>query len=77
MEHLNPLDLKANIHSKRANVYYLEYCRVMQLRKVGVTTPQMSFSSLPYRQLRKNEGDSGNTGEGSLPCRQLRKRTKS
>lgn len=23
-------DLKANLHSKRANIYYLEYCRVMQ-----------------------------------------------
>ena len=33
MEQLNPSDLKAIFHSKRANVYYLEYCRVMQLRK--------------------------------------------
>ena len=33
MEQLNPSDLKAILHSKRANVYYLEYCRVMQLRK--------------------------------------------
>lgn len=23
-------DLKAILHSKRANLYYLEYCRVMQ-----------------------------------------------
>ena len=30
MEQLNPSDLKAILHSKRANVYYLEYCRVMQ-----------------------------------------------
>ena len=33
MEQLNPSDLKAILHSKRANVYYLEYCRVMQPRK--------------------------------------------
>jgi len=32
MEQLNPSDLKAILHSKHANVYYLEYCRVMQLR---------------------------------------------
>ena len=30
MEQLNPSDLKAILHSKRANLYYLEYCRVMQ-----------------------------------------------
>lgn len=30
MEQLNASDLKAILHSKRANVYYLEYCRVMQ-----------------------------------------------
>ena len=30
MEQLNPSDLKAILHSKRANIYYLEYCRVMQ-----------------------------------------------
>ncbi|MBI1450586.1 MULTISPECIES: type I-F CRISPR-associated endonuclease Cas1f [Acinetobacter] len=30
MEQLNSSDLKAILHSKRANVYYLEYCRVMQ-----------------------------------------------
>ncbi len=28
MEHLT--DLKAILHSKRANIYYLEICRVMQ-----------------------------------------------
>jgi CRISPR-associated protein Cas1 len=27
---LSPSDLKAILHSKRANMYYLEYCRVMQ-----------------------------------------------
>lgn len=32
MEQLNPSDLKAILHFKRANVYYLQYCRVMQLR---------------------------------------------
>jgi len=26
----NLTDLKAILHSKRANIYYLEYCRVMQ-----------------------------------------------
>jgi len=30
MEDLSPSDLKAVLHSKRANLYYLEYCRVMQ-----------------------------------------------
>lgn len=27
---MSPSDLKAILHSKRANLYYLEYCRVMQ-----------------------------------------------
>ncbi|MEN8321129.1 type I-F CRISPR-associated endonuclease Cas1f [Acinetobacter junii] len=30
MEQLNPSDLKAILHSKRANLYYPEHCRVMQ-----------------------------------------------
>lgn len=30
MEQLNPSDLKAILHSKRANIYYLEHARVMQ-----------------------------------------------
>ena len=30
MEDFSPSDLKAILHSKRANLYYLEYCRVMQ-----------------------------------------------
>ena len=30
MEQLSPSDLKAILHSKRANMYYLEHCRVMQ-----------------------------------------------
>ncbi|WP_026879507.1 type I-F CRISPR-associated endonuclease Cas1f [Ignatzschineria larvae DSM 13226] len=30
MEYLHGSDLKAILHSKRANIYYLEYCRVMQ-----------------------------------------------
>jgi CRISPR-associated protein Cas1 len=30
MENLNPSDLKSILHSKRANMFYLEYCRVMQ-----------------------------------------------
>ncbi|ENU79936.1 CRISPR-associated endonuclease cas1 [Acinetobacter sp. ANC 3789] len=30
MQQLNPSDLKAILHSKRANVYYLEHARVMQ-----------------------------------------------
>lgn len=30
MESLKPSDLKSILHSKRANMYYLEYCRVMQ-----------------------------------------------
>jgi CRISPR-associated protein Cas1 len=30
MEDLSPTDLKAILHSKRANLYYLEHCRVMQ-----------------------------------------------
>lgn len=30
MQDLSPSDLKAILHSKRANVFYLEYCRVMQ-----------------------------------------------
>ena len=30
MEQLSPSDLKALLHSKRANLYYLEHCRVMQ-----------------------------------------------
>ncbi len=30
MENFSPSDMKAILHSKRANIYYLEYCRVMQ-----------------------------------------------
>jgi len=30
MDDLSPSDLKTILHSKRANLYYLEYCRVMQ-----------------------------------------------
>ena len=30
MKNLSSSDLKAILHSKRANLYYLEYCRVMQ-----------------------------------------------
>ncbi|WP_191602336.1 type I-F CRISPR-associated endonuclease Cas1f [Marinomonas algicola] len=30
MENFSPMDMKAILHSKRANMYYLEYCRVMQ-----------------------------------------------
>ena len=30
MKDLSPSDLKAIMHSKRANLYYLEHCRVMQ-----------------------------------------------
>lgn len=30
MKDLSPSDLKTILHSKRANLYYLEYCRVMQ-----------------------------------------------
>lgn len=30
MDTLKPTDLKAILHSKRANVFYLEHCRVMQ-----------------------------------------------
>ncbi|WNO08320.1 type I-F CRISPR-associated endonuclease Cas1f [Teredinibacter sp. KSP-S5-2] len=30
MEQFSPSDLKAILHSKRANLYYLEHCRVMQ-----------------------------------------------
>ena len=30
MENLSPSDLKTILHSKRANMYYLEHCRVMQ-----------------------------------------------
>ncbi|GMM84118.1 hypothetical protein MTsN2n4_13450 [Pseudoalteromonas sp. MTN2-4] len=30
MEDFSPSDLKAILHSKRANLFYLEYCLVMQ-----------------------------------------------
>lgn len=30
MEDFSPSDLKSILHSKRANIFYLEYCRVMQ-----------------------------------------------
>ena len=30
MNDFSPSDLKTILHSKRANMYYLEYCRVMQ-----------------------------------------------
>jgi len=30
MDNLSPQNLKAILHSKRANIYYLEKCRVMQ-----------------------------------------------
>ena len=30
MKDFSPSDLKTILHSKRANLYYLEHCRVMQ-----------------------------------------------
>ncbi|UZR28183.1 hypothetical protein [Methylococcus mesophilus] len=39
MDYTSPSDLKTILHSKRANLYYLEHCRVL--------------ASLPHRQLRK------------------------
>ncbi|MBN1757157.1 MAG: hypothetical protein JW863_02500, partial [Chitinispirillaceae bacterium] len=30
MDQLSPTDLMCILHSKRANLYYLEHCRVMQ-----------------------------------------------
>ena len=30
MDQFSPTDVKAIMHSKRANMFYLEYCRVMQ-----------------------------------------------
>jgi len=30
MDNLSPQNLKAILHSKRANIFYLEKCRVMQ-----------------------------------------------
>ena len=74
MEQLNPSDLKAILHSKRANVYYLEYCRVMQLRKKWATTSSYLQSSLPDRQLRNYKVIDLDAKKSSLPsCRQLRK----
>jgi CRISPR/Cas system-associated endonuclease Cas1 len=29
MDELHPSDLKSVLHSKRANIYYLEHCRVL------------------------------------------------
>jgi CRISPR-associated protein Cas1 len=29
MDDLAPTDLKSVLHSKRANIYYLEHCRVL------------------------------------------------
>src|SRR3984957_5790347 len=29
MENISPSDLKTILHSKRANIYYLEYCRIL------------------------------------------------
>ncbi|WP_372834621.1 hypothetical protein [Pontibacterium sp.] len=29
MDELSPSDLKTILHSKRANLYYLQYCRVL------------------------------------------------
>ena len=52
MEQLNPSDLKAILHSKRANVYYLEYCRVMQLRKSAHPRGRAWSGSLLYKQLK-------------------------
>lgn len=56
MEQLNPSDLKAILHSKRANDYYLEHARVMQKdgRVLYLCVNGDSFvRSLPYRQLKK------------------------
>lgn len=30
MDDLSPSNLKSILHSKRSNIYFLEYCRVMQ-----------------------------------------------
>ncbi len=30
MDNISPSDLKTILHSKRADIYYLEHCRVMQ-----------------------------------------------
>ncbi|MEP2650665.1 MAG: hypothetical protein ABJH06_01605 [Paraglaciecola sp.] len=41
MKDLSPSDLKTILHSKRANLYYLEYCRV--LVKGALVLPQAVF----------------------------------
>ncbi len=35
MDDLSPSDLKTILHSKRANLYYLEHCRVQLTRFRG------------------------------------------
>ena len=60
--------LKAILHSKRANIYYLEHCRVMQLYHNQVKEKR----SLPHRQFRKRQRGDLQSRRRSLPHRQLR-----
>jgi CRISPR-associated protein Cas1 len=48
---LSPSDLKTILHSKRANLYYLEYCRVMQKDgRVLYLTEALSFQKTEDNQ---------------------------
>jgi len=63
MDQFQSSDLKAILHSKRANLYYLEHCRVMQKdgRVLYLTEAKKEpkcFGSLPHRQLRKSNASS-------------------
>ena len=55
-EYLHGSDLKAILHSKRANIFYLEHCRVMQKdgRVLYLTEAKKEnqYWNIPDRRLR-------------------------
>ena len=57
MDDLHPSDLKTILHSQRANLYYLEHCRVL------VNTISMEFAS-------NNIGENVFNGLKSRACRE-------
>lgn len=51
-------DLSVILHSKRANLYYLEYCRVLvngnRVEYVTNMGKESLYFNIPHRRLRKN-----------------------
>lgn len=75
MEYLHGSDLKAILHSKRANIYYLEHCRVMQKdgRVLYLTEAknENQYWNIPDRRLRNLRTTLSNSSTRSPPDRRL------